>query len=71
MSEHTSVVLVGGSLPAGALTLEANQMSVPLPAVDEIGGGLVGGAVARFWRFRTGLAPSTSYVLRVQDAGGS
>jgi hypothetical protein len=66
----TSIILITGSsaIPA-APTLQAGGQVVPSPTVEALGSGLLGDMGASFWRLRTGLSPSTSYVLQELENG--
>jgi uncharacterized protein (TIGR03382 family) len=71
VSPHTSLMVMGGDGSPAGLTLEANGQPVPLPALQSLGHGFLPRGRAMFWRFQGPLVPSTTYVLRVQEAAGS
>jgi uncharacterized protein (TIGR03382 family) len=71
VSPQTSIMVIGGSGAPAGLTLEANGQPVPVPALDPLGPGFLPGGWAKFWRFHETLAPSTTYVLRIQEPAGS
>ena len=71
VSPQTSVMVIGGIGAPSGLTLEANGQPVPVPALDTLSRGFLSGGLGTVWRFHETLAPSTTYVLRAQEATGT
>jgi hypothetical protein len=67
VSPYTSIIFTGPPFVA----LEANGQLVPPPALEAIGPGVTAAGPGDYWRVRSPLAPSTTYVLRAQEPAGT